>query len=158
MQHNYCNNGKLYIRMQHNYCNNCKLYIRMQHNYFNNSKLYITIKHNYCNICKLYSYMYQNATEFVCLFVCLVFFVPLEYFQLIRRRHHCRWRVANFDLCLALLTIEQWGFLSVPYLLWSGPSVYNGHLRGPVTLTPNAERLAEQLLFYLHPVFLFLDI
>ena len=35
MQHNYWNNGKLYIKMQHNYCNICKLYIRMQHNYFN---------------------------------------------------------------------------------------------------------------------------
>ena len=25
------------------------------------------------------------------------------------------------------------------------PTVYNGHLRGPVTLTPNAERLAVEL-------------
>ena len=41
--------------------------------------------------------------------------------------------------------IEQWGFFSVPNLQWHGASVYNGHLRGPVTLTPVAERLAVEL-------------
>ena len=43
------------------------------------------------------------------------------------------------------MAIEQWGFLSVPHLLWHGASVYNGHLWGPVTLTPIAERLAVEL-------------
>ena len=33
------------------------------------------------------------------------------------RRHHYRWRVANFDLKSRLTAIEQWGFFSVPYLL-----------------------------------------
>ena len=37
-------------------------------------------------------------------------------FSLIWRRHHCRWRAANFDLCSALMAIEQWGFFSVPHL------------------------------------------
>ena len=32
------------------------------------------------------------------LFVCLWFFVPFEIFSLIWKRHHCRWRAANFDL------------------------------------------------------------
>ena len=32
----------------------------------------------------------------------------------------------------------------MPYLLYHGASVYNGHLRGPVTLTPIAERLAVE--------------
>ena len=41
----------------------------------------------------------------------------------------------NFDLFWALIPIEQWGFFSVPHLLWHGASVYNGHLWGPVTLT-----------------------
>ena len=59
--------------------------------------------------------------------VCLV---PLENFSLIWRRHHYRWRAAHFDPCSALMTIEQWGFLSVTHLLWHGASVYNGHLRG----------------------------
>ena len=80
---------------------------------------------------------------FVCLFVCLEFCVPLENFLLIWRRHHCRWRAANFDQCSALPAIEQWGFFSVPHLLHvtrPGHPVYNGHLQWPVTLTPNAER------------------
>ena len=55
-----------------------------------------------------------------CLFVCLVFFVPLENFSLIERRHHDRWRAANFDIRSALMVTEQWGFFSVPHLLWIG--------------------------------------
>ena len=82
---------------------------------------------------------------FVCLFVCLWLFVPLENFSLIYRRHHYRWRAANFQLCSALMAIEQWGFYSVPHLLWHGTFVFNGHLRGPVTFTLIAERLAVGL-------------
>ena len=33
----------------------------------------------------------------------------------------------------------------MPHLLRHGPIVYNGHLRGPMTLTPVAERLAVEL-------------
>ena len=33
----------------------------------------------------------------------------------------------------------------MPHLLWHGTSFYNGHLRGPVTLTPVAELLAVEL-------------
>ena len=46
------------------------------------------------------------------------------------------------------MAIEQWGFFSVPHLLWHGASVYNGQLRGPVTLAPIAERLAVELSLY----------
>mgnify|MGYP003684331051 CR=1 FL=1 len=35
--------------------------------------------------------------------------------------------------------------ISVPHLLWHWSSVCNGYLRGPVTLTPIAERLAVEL-------------
>ena len=56
-----------------------------------------------------------------------------------------QWKVTHFCLCSALMTIEQWGFFSVPHLLWHGASVYNGHLQGPKTLTPIAERLAVEL-------------
>ena len=59
------------------------------------------------------------------------FFVPLEKFSLIRSRHHCRWRAANFDLSMAHMAIEQWGFLSVPHQLWHGATVCNGHLGDP---------------------------
>ena len=50
----------------------------------------------------------------------------------------------NFDMCSALMAIEQWGFLSVPHLLCHRASVYNGHLREPATITPVAERLAVE--------------
>ena len=46
---------------------------------------------------------------------------------------------------LELIAIEQWGFFNVPHLLWQGQTVYIGHLRGPVTLTPIAERLSLEL-------------
>ena len=82
-------------------------------------------------------------------FVCLGFFVPLQNFSLIWRRHHYRWKAANFDLRSALTAIEQWGFFSVPHLLWHGLSVYNGHLLGPKPLTSIAESLAVELSLYL---------
>ena len=85
------------------------------------------------------------ASEFVCLFVCLGFSIQLENFSLICKTYHCRKRAANVDICSALMAIEQWGFSSVLHLLCHGESVYNGHLGGPVTLTPNAERLAVEL-------------
>ena len=62
--------------------------------------------------------------------------------------HHYRWRAANSDLCSACMAIEQWGFFSVPHLLWPGASVYNGHFQVPVTLTPNAERLEMERLLH----------
>ena len=52
------------------------------------------------------------------------------------------------NLCSALTAIEQWGFFSV---LWHGASVNNGHLWGPVTITPIAERLAvEAVITYFY--------
>ena len=39
----------------------------------------------------------------------------------------------------------NWGFFSMPRLLWHGVSVYNGHIRGSLTLTPNAESLSVEL-------------
>ena len=74
------------------------------------------------------------------LFVYLKIIGLLENFSLVWRRRHCRWKAVNFDLCLALMAIEQWGFFSVPHLLWHGAFVYDGHLQGPVTLTAIAER------------------
>ena len=43
------------------------------------------------------------------------------------------------------MAIERWGFFSVPHPLWHWASVYNGHLREPVTLTLIAEHLAVEL-------------
>ena len=35
-----------------------------------------------------------------------------------------RWRAANFDLCSALMAIEQWGFFSARHLLRHGSTLY----------------------------------
>ena len=42
-------------------------------------------------------------------------------------------------------SFQQWGFFSVPHLLWHGASVYNGHLPGPVTLSPGCHYLFLRL-------------
>ena len=67
-------------------------------------------------------------------------------------KDHYRWRAASFDLCSALMVIEQWGFFSEQHLLWHGASVRYGHLQGLVTLAPIAERLAVELSLHV-PVF-----
>ena len=72
------------------------------------------------------------------LFVCLGLSSHSRIFQ------HYLWRVANFDLCSALMAIEQWRFFSVPHLLWHGVSVYNGYLRSAVTLTTTSKRLVVE--------------
>ena len=43
------------------------------------------------------------------------------------------------------MVIEQWGFFSVTHQPWHGASVYEGHLRRPLTLTSVAKRLAVEL-------------
>ena len=60
-------------------------------------------------------------------FRCLLFawgFSSHSSISLIWRRHHNRWLDANFELCSALMAIEQWVFLNVSRLLWQGASVY----------------------------------
>ena len=49
-----------------------------------------------------------------------------------------------FYLCSALMAQEKWGFFNLPHIRWHGAFVYNGDLRGPVTLTPVAERLTVE--------------
>ena len=94
-----------------------------------------------------YTALKTKSRNFYDLFVCFFDFYRLENFSLIWRRHHYRWRATNFDLSLAVMAIEQWGFFRVSHLLWHGASVYNynGHLRGPLTLTLIAERSAVGL-------------
>ena len=77
----------------------------------------------------------QQERSCFCLFVCLGIIVPLENLSLIWRRHHCRWRAAKFDLCSALISIEQWRFYTLSHLLRHGASVNNNHLWGHMTLT-----------------------
>ena len=81
---------------------------------------------------------------FCFLFVCLGFIVPRANFSLFLRRHHFQWRAANFDLYSTLMAIEQCGFFNVPHLLWHEPTLYNGHLRWPVTFTLVAESFGTE--------------
>ena len=103
-----------------------------------------TLNMNSLKISYTWFYMYILI---VCLFACLEVFVSLENCSLIWRRHHCWWKDANFDLFSALMAIEQWGFFSVPHLLWHRASVYFKivYLRGLMTLTPIAELLTVEL-------------
>ena len=104
-----------------------------------------SIMANYCIFC-LFVRLFVRL--FVCLFVRLfVCYRSTREYSLIWRRHHYRWRAENFDLSSALMAIEQWGFFNVPPLIWHGASVYNSHLRGPVTLSPITERLAVELSY-----------
>ena len=82
---------------------------------------------------------------FLCLFVCLEFFVILEHF--FTHLETSPLPMKGCKLCSELMAIEQWGFFRVPHLLWHGSSVYNGHLRWPVTLTPIAEQWSCHYLF-----------
>ena len=43
------------------------------------------------------------------------------------------------------IAIKQWGFFNVPHVLWHGPTVNSCHLRGPVTLKPVDQHLAEEM-------------
>ena len=87
---------------------------------------------SHIHVCMKWNCVCLFLLLFFRLFVCFGGFnVSLEKFSLIWRSHHCWWRA--------------WGFFSVPHLLRHGSSVYNGDLRGPVTLTPIAERLAVEL-------------
>ena len=67
--------------------------------------------------------------------VCLDFFVPLKVFPSIWDVTITWERLQNLT-DVEPMVIKQWGFFSFSYLLWQKTSVYNGHLRGPVTLTP----------------------
>ena len=66
-------------------------------------------------------------------------FRPNREFSFIWRRHHYRRRAINFDLCLALMAIEQTGFFSEPQLLWQG---YPFIMSSPRTRETNAHRWA----------------
>ena len=82
----------------------------------------------------LFTFIFNTKNYFLC--VSLVLFIPLVNFSLIWRHHYNRRRAANFDLYSALMAMEQWGFFSMPHLLWHGIS---GVVVGLVPLTPDEE-------------------
>ena len=91
--------------------------------------------------------------------------VPLENCSLIWRLQYYRLRAAKFELCSALMVNKQGGFLQLATPIGTRGIPINGHLRGPMTRTPIAERLAVDMsepgFFYLgllrmrfeHPTF-----
>ena len=57
-------------------------------------------------------------------FVYQLIYVPLENISLIGNRIHCRWRIANLDLCLVPLVTDHGGIFIAPHLLrhWASAS------------------------------------
>ena len=99
-----------------------------------------------------------------CMFVWLEFFVQLENFFTYMYMETSPLSVKGCKFWPMFGTHGHWAvkvFWPVtPVLLWHGSSVYAGHLRGPVTLAPIAERLAVELslpvlsrLRFEHPTF-----
>ena len=78
-------------------------------------------------------------------FVCLVIWSLSSHLRIVHSYGNVTIAVQGlemFDQCSALMVIEQWGFFNMPHPFQHEPIVYNGHLPGPVTLTP-----APHLLF-----------
>ena len=73
--------------------------------------------------------------------ICLLFVVycPLENFP------HMETLLLPVKGCKFWPMLDTHGHWAVRVLLWHGSFVYNGHLRGPVTFTIIAERLAVEL-------------
>ena len=103
-----------------------------------------------CNILNLtrnndsFCFLFCFVCLFVFLFVCLFVWDVSSHSRILHPYGDVTFP-ANFWPTLCTHDIEQWGFFSVPHLVWHGASVYKGHIRGPVTLIPIAERLAMML-------------
>ena len=85
------------------------------------------------------------------LFVCLGFYVPFENFSL---NIYGDITIAGEGLQILTYARHSWPLSSensLAHLLLHRASFYNGHLQGPVTLTPIAEHLAVELSL---PVFM----
>ena len=82
--------------------------------------------------------IFAESSLFVCIFVAS--FPSLEFFTHIETTSS---PVQGCEFWPMLGTYDHWAVrtFSVPHVLWHGASVYYGHLREPVTFTPNAKRL-----------------
>ena len=81
----------------------------------------------------------QNGKQWICFFIYTVVLRPNRTFFTYMQSSSIPGKGFKFWLILgtqALMAIEQWCFFNVPRLLWHRSSVYNVHLRGPVTLAP----------------------
>ena len=73
-----------------------------------------------------------------------VVFRPVENISLILRRHHCRWRAANLDLCLALMAFSSEGSLACHTCCDTGPPFLRSYPKDPWFSLLNAELLAKE--------------
>ena len=73
-----------------------------------------------------------------------VVFHPVENISLILRRHHCWWRAANLDLCLALMAFSSEGYLACHTCCNTGPPFLRSHPKDPWFSLLNAELLAME--------------
>ena len=64
----------------------------------------------------------------ICFFCPLLYF-PLQNMSLKCKRHHCRWRAAQFRRCSSYMTFDQEARFIVPHLLWQITMVLSGHMR-----------------------------
>ena len=97
------------------------------------------------------SFLKQPKTKTLFLLVhVFVFCLFVRGLSLHPRIFHSFWNVTitskgfKFDLYPTLMAIEQCGFFNVPNLLRHEPTLYNGHLRWPLTYTLVAERFGTE--------------
>ena len=106
--------------------------------YLHTAMRYWVWVHGFCNGPELCHFLL-----YVCFFLCVWFFVPLDNSLLIRRHHHYRWRVAIFFTYAR----DSWPLTSecslACHTYCDAASVYNGHLRESMTPTPIAKRFSR---------------
>lgn len=96
--------------------------------------------------------------SFVYLFVVCFLFVfssQLIIFLPIWRRHQYRLRTyvkANFNLCSALMYIEQWRFFIVPCLLWHWPILYINQIPSPLISQTHIDITRKEGLWFFNVI------
>ena len=99
--------------------------------------IHVHVPISYLHAC-LYQIWHETKYSYTYTYVHVFVFFPLENFWLIWRSHHDWWRATNFDLYTLHGIHGHWAVRD-PHLPWHVPTLYKGHLRGPVTLTPVAK-------------------
>ena len=104
--------------------------------YWNARILYLFILYPLFNIYNIIVLIIAPNRRAIDLILYVWFFwgiiLPIREFSTHMESHHYRWKAINLDICSVILAIEQWGFFSVPNLLWHGGIrlyIFNGHLR-----------------------------
>ena len=103
---------------------------------------------------KCIRYPYTTGMSYIqsaCLFACLFGFVHLKDFSLIRRAHHCLWRLPTLTtMHVTHGHCEVRVLQRVKLTMTRGIRLkyYNYNIRGPLTLPPVAKRLVMELTLH----------